>query len=70
MNSETFVFHQVGNCWKMENSDIFIHLPFLKNSSNGYLKRVFKTDFSLNLTDENIQKLKNPEDSPITIEKF
>ncbi len=70
MNSETFVFHQTGNCWQIENSDIFVHLPFVKNSSDKYLKRVFRTDFSLNLTEKNIQQLKNPKNSPVTIEKF
>ena len=70
MDSHTFTYMKTGDCWRMDESEVFVHLPFLKNSSEKYLKRVFRTDFNLNLDEKNLQNLRNPKSSPITIYKF
>jgi hypothetical protein len=58
---------KTGNCWRLEETEVFVHVPFLKNSSDKYLKRVFKTDFGLNLSDNNINSLRNPKSDTVKI---
>ena len=70
MSEVTFSYIKTGNCWRMEETEVFFHLPFLKNSSEKYLKRVFKTDFGLNLSDNDVNALRNPRNSPIKIPYF
>jgi len=68
MSSKTFNFLETGNCWRLEDTEIFLHVPFLKNSSDKYLKRIFKSDFGLNLSDHNIGSLRNTKNKTVTVE--
>lgn len=69
MINSTLNYIETGNCWNIEGTEVFLHVPFLKNCSDGYLKRVFKTDFGLILNDEQISFLRGPKKSSIKIDK-
>jgi len=68
MSEKTFTFMETGNCWRLEETEIFLHIPFLKNSSDKYLKRIFKTDFGLKLSDEKIGALRNHKNKVVKVE--
>ena len=68
MSEKTFTFMETGNCWRLEETEIFLHMPFLKNSSDKYLKRIFKSDLGLNLSDHNIGAFRNPKNKIVKVE--
>ncbi len=70
MSEKTFTFMNTGNCWRLGDSEVFLHMPFLKNCSDNYLKRIFKTDFGLKLTDQNIGALRNSKNKTVSVEEF
>jgi hypothetical protein len=60
MNDTTLSYVKVGNFWHIDGTEIFLHVPFLKNSSDNYLKRIFRSDFGLEINEEIIQNLRSP----------
>jgi hypothetical protein len=69
MNESLLKYIKVGNFWQIDGTEIFLHVPFLKNSSDNYLKRIFKNDFGLELNDEQLKSLRNPRQESITMFK-
>ena len=67
MSDTSLNYIKVGNFWNIENTEIFLHVPFLKNSSDNYLKRIFKNDFQLSITDKDLEQLRNPRAESIRI---
>jgi hypothetical protein len=61
-------FDKESDTWFSKEHNVFFHMPFLKGASDGYLKRVFRTDFKANIDDETIQKLRNPKNGKDEIE--
>jgi len=53
-------FEEKRNAWYVEEKNTYFHLPFLKNSSVAFLKRVFKQDFGVQLDENIIDTLRNP----------
>jgi hypothetical protein len=70
MNQKQLKYIKEGNCWQLEETEIYFHLSFLQGCSDGYLKRIFKNDFQLKLDDESILKLRNNSLSTITLESI
>lgn len=54
------VFEENRNAWHVEERNTYFHIPFLKNSSNAFLKRVFRQDFGVQLDESIINTLRNP----------
>lgn len=53
-------FEQSRNAWHVEDHNAYFHMPFLKNCSNAFLKRVFRQDFGVVIDESIINTLRNP----------
>ena len=61
-------FSRPENAWYLEEHNSYFHIPFIRNASNSFLKRVFRQDFNLSLDDKVIEQLRNPKSDGIVIE--
>jgi hypothetical protein len=52
------------NAWYVAEKNTYFHMPFLKNSSDAFLKRVFKNDLKVIINNDIIDKLRNPQKQP------
>jgi len=53
-------FSKDRNAWFVEEKNTYFHMPFLKNCSNAFLKRVFRQDFGVSIDENMINTLRNP----------
>jgi hypothetical protein len=56
-------FEEQRNAWHVEEHNAYFHMPFLKNCSNAFLKRVFRQDFGVAIDENIINTLRNPGES-------
>jgi len=61
-------FSRPKNAWFLEEKNAYFHIPFIRNASNAFLKRVFRQDFQLTIDDEIIQQLRKPKGDDVVIE--
>jgi hypothetical protein len=61
-------FSRPKNAWYLEEKNAYFHIPFVRNASNAFLKRVFRQDFNLSLDDDIIQQLRRPKGDDVIIE--
>jgi hypothetical protein len=54
------IFEENRNAWYVEGEDTYFHMPFLKNCSSAFLKRVFRQDFGVQIDENTINTLRNP----------
>jgi hypothetical protein len=53
-------FDNNRNAWFIAEKNTYFHMPFLKNCSEAYLKRVFRQDFGVVIDQNMINTLRNP----------
>jgi hypothetical protein len=53
-------FDENRNAWAILEKNTYFHMPFLKNCSDAYLKRVFRQDFGVVIDENMIKTLRNP----------
>jgi hypothetical protein len=53
-------FDRASNSWFSKENNVFFHMPFLKGASDKYLIRLFKTEFNINISPEEIDQLRSP----------
>jgi len=53
-------FKKDRNAWFVAEKNTYFHMPFLINSSNAYLKRLFRQDFGVLIDGNVINTLRNP----------
>jgi hypothetical protein len=61
-------FSRPKNAWYLEEKNAYFHIPFIRNASNAFLKRVFRQDFQLAIDDDIIQQLRSPKGDDVLIE--
>jgi hypothetical protein len=61
-------FSRPKNAWYLEEKNAYFHIPFIRNASNAFLKRVFRQDFQLALNDDIIQQMRRPKVDDVIIE--
>jgi hypothetical protein len=61
-------FFRPENAWYLEEKNAYFHIPFIRNASNAFLKRVFRQDFQLSLNDDIIQQMRRPKGDDVIIE--
>jgi hypothetical protein len=61
-------FSRPKNAWYLEEKNAYFHIPFIRNASNTFLKRVFRQDFHLAIDDDIIQQLRRPKGDDVVIE--
>jgi hypothetical protein len=52
------------NAWYVSEKNTYFHMPFLKNSGDAFLKRVFKNDLGVSINNDILDKLRNPSKQP------
>jgi hypothetical protein len=53
-------FDDSRHAWFIEEKNTYFHMPFLKNCSNAFLKRIFRQDFGVSIDESMINTLRNP----------
>jgi hypothetical protein len=61
-------FSRPENAWYLEEHNTYFHIPFIRNSSDTFLKRIFRQDFNLYISDDDINNLRKPKSDDFTIE--
>jgi hypothetical protein len=52
------------DAWYVAEKNTYFHMPFLKNSSDSFLKRIFKEDLGVSINNDILYKLRNPLKQP------
>jgi hypothetical protein len=60
-------FQEDRHAWFVAEKNTYFHMPFLKNSGDAYLKRLFRKDFGVEINEDVLNKLRNPEKQPTMI---